>query len=334
MTNKQGCLAVSHPRATPGVDSVRWLAWKCAAWCVGLLWLGTPAIGAAEQNKASTNRATREEAIRAIPFGKLDKSAQAKARRVLADTTVFRRLPLQSIECDADFYRYLVEHPDVVVETWRAMGISEVALSRDEDDMYTADDSAGTVGKLQFLYKGNGLHILYGEGKYAGQLFAREIRGSCLLVLKSSFSTGENGESLVTCRMDAFVSVENIGIEVLAKTFQPIVGKAADHNLRETAQFVANLNQAATDNQAGIDRLVAKMTSISEEDRQEFKDASQRVAVQASIRKAEMAKQNARPTRPTATANRRPSQRQPTRQTQRQAPRGRSRSGQRSGTPR
>jgi hypothetical protein len=68
--------------------------------------------------------------------------------------------------------------------------------------------------------------------------------------------------------MDAFIQLDRVGIELLAKTFQPLVGKTADHNFTETMGFVGRLSRAAERNPDGVDRLAPKLTRVTPEHRQ------------------------------------------------------------------
>ncbi len=98
-----------------------------------------------------------------------------------------------------------------------------------------------------------------------------------------------NHRDYVTCRMDAFIHIENMGIDLLAKTFQPLVTKSADYNFSETAAFVSMVSKTAERNSRGMVRLAAKLTATEPEVRQQFATMATQVGERAAERSASTA---------------------------------------------
>jgi hypothetical protein len=231
------------------------------------------ALGAAPDQarfKATTSRAARDEAVRAIPFSKLKPEARAKANGVVQNLSLYRRLPTQIIECDAELFAFLERHPEVVVNLWQVMGITRMELDRLDRARYKVSDGEGTKGRMEYLYTAGGVSLIYSDGTYDGPLYPRTVRGKCLMLLRTWYEPAESGRTTVVSQLDTFLAVENLGVEVLAKTFQPLIGKAADHNFTETANFVANLSQTAETNEEGLLRLGRKLNRIDPATREQF----------------------------------------------------------------
>ncbi|HEV3344196.1 MAG TPA: hypothetical protein VG125_27720 [Pirellulales bacterium] len=271
-------------------------------------WSSQAAPARAAKPQGSSSRDVREEALRAIPYTQLDRNARIKVGAVLANTTIFRRLPTETIECDPKLFLFLIEHPDVVVNMWEALGVSEVELLRADELVFDASDKAGTRGRLEYLYHTPQLHLVYADGTYSGSLMARPVRGRCVLLMRSSYHQSSDGRPLVRCTIDTFLHLENIGASVLAKTFQPLVTTAADHNFHETAAFLANVHQAAEANFAGMQRLTEKLNKVDEEDRREFSELTTQLAVRAALAETQAASaprpSAPRPSAPRSTATR------------------------------
>jgi hypothetical protein len=227
--------------------------------------------------------------MRAIPYNQLDRNARIKVGAVLANTTIFRRLPVETIECDSKLFLFLIEHPDLVVNMWEALGVSEVELLRSGDLVFDAGDKAGTRGRIEYLYQTPQLHLVYADGTYNGSLMARPVRGRCVLLMRSSYHQSSDGRPLVRCSIDTFLHLENVGASVLAKTFQPLVTTAADHNFHETVAFLSNVHHAAEANYAGMQRLTEKLNRVDAEDRQEFSDLTTQLAVRAALAETQAA---------------------------------------------
>ena len=111
---------------------------------------------------------------------------------------------------------------------------------------------AGTQSDLEILYRDRNTHLVYAEGIYNGPVLKRPVKGRCVVLLQSGYSQQEDGAEFVTHRIDAFIHLDRVGAELVAKTFQPLVGKSADENFSEATAFLTRLSQAAEQNQAGV----------------------------------------------------------------------------------
>ena len=65
-----------------------------------------------------------------MPLDKLDAQGRAKVHAVLANITIFRRMPVRVVDCDPDLYLFLVRHPDVVINIWNTLKISQLQLKQ------------------------------------------------------------------------------------------------------------------------------------------------------------------------------------------------------------
>jgi hypothetical protein len=238
----------------------------------------TPGAQAAKpENTGSTSRSTRDEAIRSIPTDKLSESGQQKVASVLKQISIFRRLPTQVIECDPNLYLFLIEHPEMVVNMWEVMDVSDMKLEKVGPDQYKMNDGAGTIGKVEMLWHTHDLHVMFAEGAYSGPMFAGAVKGRCLLVLKTGYVRETNGKYYITCRLDTFIQLENVGLEFVARTFQPMIGKTADHNFRETAAFMAMISRSAEVQHPSLRKLTEQLTVPTDADRAEFVSITNRI---------------------------------------------------------
>jgi hypothetical protein len=240
---------------------------------------------------ASTSKAAREEALRAMPLDKLTGEARAKVSDVLDKCSIYRRLPVQVCHCDPQLYLFLMDHPDVLVNIWQAMGITGMSLERTGPKAYKINDGAGTQSDLELLYRDQNTHLVYAEGIYSGPVMKRPVKGRCVVLLTSGYAQREDGSEFVTNRIDAFVHLDRVGAELVAKTFQPLVGKSADENFIEATAFLSRLSQAAEQNQAGVQRLAQHLTNVDPVLQQQFVMLTASIADKAQTRMAAAAGQ-------------------------------------------
>lgn len=230
----------------------------------------TAGMAAESPYKATTSRAARDEAIRSIPFDRLGAASQAKVSSVLENVSMYRRMPTQVTRCDPDLYLFMINHPDVTVNLWQVLEVTNIQLQQTSPDSYQANDGQGTKGNVEFLYRSHDLHILYAAGTYEGPLFQKPVRGSCLLLLKTGYSREPDGHYYITSQLDTFFNVEHVGLDLITKTFHPLVGRAADYNFIESANFLGTLQRTGELRPAAMQQLAGKLDKIQPEHRQQF----------------------------------------------------------------
>lgn len=255
----------------------------------------TPRSAWAGPTDAQTSRVARLDAVRSIPFDKLDANTNAKIRRVVNKPSIYRRMPLRVINCDPNMYLFLVRHPEVVVNIWKVMGISKVELARTGPDTFRATDGAGTLGNLEFCYSDHDTHIIFAEGTYQGPLVSRPIRAQCVLLLKSGYVQETDSNYYITNRLDAFIQIEQAGAELLARTFQPLVARSADYNFSETAAFLSNVSRTAERNPPGLARLATRLKELSPDVRTRFAELALEVGERAKERQQAQLASRGRP---------------------------------------
>jgi hypothetical protein len=236
---------------------------------LGVVLLAKPAWGAPPE-QGSAGRDTKEEAVESIPFDKLTKETRTKLWEVVSKPSVYRRLPTQTVPCDPELYLFLMRYPEVVVNIWELMGITNVTAKRTGPFSLSTSDGAGTIGHVELIYGSQDMHVFYCEGYYEGPLFKKKLNGKCVLLLRSGYARDKEDRVQIANRLDMFLLVENTGVELVAKTLHPLVGKSADHNFVETAMFLGRMSQAAERNPAGFARMTTKLTSIEREVRDRF----------------------------------------------------------------
>ena len=263
---------------------------RCRCWiahCVifapllASLWSITPIAAAAPPLFLRTNPA-KTEAIGQIPLDRLDAAARAKANSVIQNTSVFKRMTPQVIDCDPRYYMFLIRHPEVIVSIWQLMDATDMRITRKGPLQFAAADGEGTEGRLEFLYGDQKVHVLYGEGAYTGSLTKRPIRADCLLVLHSEFTTDKTGRSFVRAQLDMFVDVKSVGVDLIARTFQNMIGNTTDMNFAETAQFVTKLSRTTEQIGPGVQRLALRLMDVDTATRREFARHAGEVYRQAS----------------------------------------------------
>jgi hypothetical protein len=131
------------------------------------------------------------------------------------------------------------------------------------------------------------MQIIYAEGFYEGPLLRSRLYGSCVLLLRSEYAEGDQGQMQITSRLDVFVKVDNAGVDLLAKTLNPLLGRSADSNFTESAAFLGKVSRAAEQNGPGVQRLAATLSNVDPAVRERFSDLAVTIGHRAALRSVE-----------------------------------------------
>lgn len=243
-------------------------------------------ITAATISKASTSREDRAEAAREIPFDRLTEEARTRIKKVVDNPSMFRRMPVNVVDCDPKMYRFLIRYPEVVVNIWQLMGITKVDTTRVGPFLLNASDGVGTVTNIELVYGDHDTHVLYCEGYYEGPLFRKQLTGRCVLLLRSGYQQDERQEWQITNRMDVFLQVDNMAVDAVTRTVHPLLGKSADLNFVQSTEFLERISTTTKENGPGMCRLAERLDKVQPEVRQQFAELATEIHNETKARLA------------------------------------------------
>ena len=224
-----------------------------------------------DKHASGTNsRAARKEAQRAIPYNQLKNETRNKLKPIVDKPSIYRRLPITSIDVDPDMFLFLIRQPEVVVNIWQLMGVTQMTVERTGPYKFLTNDGAGAISNVELIYGTNNKHIYYAEGDYSGPLLKRKLKGRAVMVLNTEYSYGPGGKPMTTNSLDVFLKVENATVNLVAKTLNPIIGPTADHNFVESLKFLQRLNETTESNGTGVQRMAYRLTSLTDSVRDQF----------------------------------------------------------------
>ncbi len=225
-----------------------------------------------------SSREAKTSATRMIPFQRLNPNATELVRDVVNNPSFFRRMPPQEIDCNPEMFTFLVRRPEVMVNIWELMGITQVSTKRTSPYSFLANDGVGTTAKCDLIYGDENLHIYYGTGNYDGSMTPRKMTGRCVCILQSRTSHDQLGASTVAGTMDVFLKLDNFGADLLTRTLGPLVSKTADANFVETAKFMSQISQICANNPAAAQGLAEQLENVDRTVRQEFATIASKIA--------------------------------------------------------
>ncbi len=220
----------------------------------------------------STSSTLRKQAATRIPYNQMSPAIARKVSAVVNDASLYRQLPVTTIESDPDMYLFLLRYPETIISTWRLMGISEMTARRVAPFSLQATDGAGTKTQADLVYGQPNMNIYYAEGEYDGPMIFRKVTGKCVIMVESNYTRAANGKVNVTSRMNFFLKIDNLAASIIAKTVHPLVGTTADHNFVETLKFAEKLSETSSRNGPGVQRMADRLPDLSPDVRNRFKE--------------------------------------------------------------
>jgi hypothetical protein len=223
-------------------------------------------------DSGSSGREVRRRAVEAIPLDRMGRAERQVAEQALQQTTLYRHLPAASITCDAGLLDFILTKPEALVDVWRVLGISRLALDPTASGRWRLSDGYGTVGAVQLLHHERsdrgGLCVFHGRGAYDGPLAPKQLTGSCLVVVRYVAEPAVPGvRPRQTVQVDAFLDVDGVGLELVTRTLQPLIVRSAATNAHEISLFVSQFAAAAARNPEAVSRLADRMTRTLPQDR-------------------------------------------------------------------
>lgn len=235
----------------------------------------------------TTSKAQRAAAAGRIPHDQLERQVSEKVASVVREASIYRQLPVTSINADPDLYLTLLRYPEIIVSTWQIMGVTKMESRRIAPFMLDCSDGAGTKTRTQLVYGDPHMNIYYAEGEYDGPMLLRKVTGRCVVLVETIYEADAAGNPRATTRMNLFLQIDNMAANLIARSIHPLVGTTADHNFVETLKFVESLSHSASINGPGVQHLADKLSGLEPDVRERFRDVAG-LAWQRSLRRQQM----------------------------------------------
>ena len=227
----------------------------------------------ARTDSGSSSRESRRRAIEALPLDRIPEPQRKAIEPCLKAATLYRRLPVETIVCDAELLDFALSKPEAIVDIWRVLGISRLSLDPVGPRQWKLSDGYGTVGVLRLVHQERqgrgGLLVFHGRGAYTGPLSPKNLTGSCVLLVRHGPGMpAVDGRERQLVQIDTFLDMDGVGLEIVTRTLQPLIVRSAASNLHEICLFMATLSDSARTNPEGVAQLASRLPQTVAADRQ------------------------------------------------------------------
>lgn len=221
----------------------------------------------------SSSREARRRAIEAMPLDVIPDTQRRAIEACLKTATLYRRLPVETVACDGELLEFALLKPESIVDLWQVLGISRLSLEPVGPRQWRLADGYGTVGLLRLVHHERhdrgGLLVFHGKGAYAGPLSAKNLTGTCVILVRHTAAlAAADGRQRHTVQIDSFLDVDGVGLEIVARTLQPLIVRSAAMNLHEICLFMATLSDSARSHPEAVAVLAGRLSRTDAADRE------------------------------------------------------------------
>lgn len=229
--------------------------------------------------KGTSSKEALLDARNRLPFKTLNGEQQAQVNAVLANNSIFRRLPQIDFDAEPDVYHWFIQNPEVAVSSWRVLKISEFQLSPAADNVWNGQAQDGSRGRIEVLHRSPNSQLILCTGEYKTPLLTRPIQATAMMHLQTQFSKTPSGENHVTHGLDLFVAFPSQTVETVVKVISPVSNMIADRNFRELSLFVRFMSVAMQKQPGWVEQMTTRLEGVTPKQKEELLNISARIFI-------------------------------------------------------
>lgn len=218
---------------------------------------------------------------RRMPYNRMSRGAQQRATAILNDLSQYRRMPALQYPVDPNIYQYLINHPDVAVSTWRAMGISQLQMYQTAPFEYEAKAVDGSDGTADVLWRDGNQCLFIVEGRYNSPILPNPVQAKALVWLQYRFVKTAAGEYLVNQQVETFINFPSTAIETIAKIATSLTNSILDRNVFEVSLYARMMSQAGQKDPEWMSQVAQRMDGVKPQRKTELVRVSRGLPPQA-----------------------------------------------------
>lgn len=220
--------------------------------------------------KGNSSRASLRSAIAEIPLDEIRAADAERARNILKNRTMFRRLPKIAVDADPAVYEYFLTKPEAAVAIWRLLKISKFELKPIGHAKWVAKAQDGSQGSIHMVFATARQQLLICEGEYKSPLLPKPIRARALMHLRTKVKQNADGSPKLVHDLDLFVEFPSQAIDTVAKVIAPVSYMVADRNFRELSLFVKFMSVSMSRQPGWVERVIQRMDVLDEDEKEEL----------------------------------------------------------------
>lgn len=220
--------------------------------------------------KGDSSRTALRAALAELPLDALRAEDAARARTILENRSLFRRLPKIGVDADPAVFQYFLTKPEAAVSIWQLLKISEFELKPTGKAKWEAKAQDGSSGTIHMVFATARQQLLICEGEYKSPLLPKPIKANALMHLRTQVKQTPDGAPLLEHDLDLFVEFPSQAVDTVAKVIAPMSNVVADRNFRELSVFVKFMSVSMSRQPGWVERVVQRMDALTAAEKEEL----------------------------------------------------------------
>lgn len=154
--------------------------------------------------------------IEDIPLDQLQGQHADRARAILSKPVAFHKGRRELFPCEPSLLKWLIDHPEVVCEYWKELGITVADMKREKDE-YVCREETGSTVRFSVVCDRPGLRICYCIGESPAGILPMKLRAELVIVHRYQFETFEGAGTYVSQQLDGFASASGPTLKLAMK---------------------------------------------------------------------------------------------------------------------
>jgi hypothetical protein len=173
-------------------------------------------------------------ALDALPAGLREKVA-----RVVQSPTLTTHAPAE--EFPANFYDWLLDHPDRVALAWRRLGVPCVSITNHGNGAFGWNDGEGSDLTWQCAWKGSSGRIWYADGQARPGPHLPLVSVRAVAVLRCSQRRESDGRTFVTHDVDIYLQTDSKAAALVMRLIGPATPRLAQQGASQLLLFFSGI---------------------------------------------------------------------------------------------
>jgi hypothetical protein len=220
--------------------------------------------------KGDSSRATLRAALAELPLDALRAEDAIRARDILENRSMFRRLPKIGVDAEPSVFHYFLTKPEAAISIWQLLKISRFELKPTGRAKWEGKAQDGSKGSIHMVFATKRQQLLICEGEYKSPLLLRPIRAKALMHLRTQIKKNADGSPKLVHDLDLFVEFPSQAVDTVAKVIAPVSYMVADRNFRELSLFVKFMSVSMSRQPGWVERVVQRMDVLNPEEKEEL----------------------------------------------------------------
>jgi hypothetical protein len=183
----------------------------------------------ADSIRGGTSTVTKASWNAPVAIDALPAEIRGKIAKVVQSPTMTAHGPAE--EFPANFYDWLVDHPDRVALAWRRLGVPCVGITNHGNGTFGWTDGQGSDLTWRCAYSGAGARVWFAEGQARLAAHLPLITVRAVAVLRYAKRRESTGRTFVTHDVDVYLQTDSRAAALVLK----LIGPAAPHLAEEGA---------------------------------------------------------------------------------------------------